>query len=76
MRNLVSYFTGIFDSPRISDDNLRKFTEVHLKRLAANNPEGLFTGLLTATTAAYDDYFGAITDEDTRPCSRRGSPRR
>jgi hypothetical protein len=72
MRNLRSYFTVVFDTPRISDDNLRKFVEVHLKRLAANNPGGIFSALLAATTTAYDAYFGAITDEDTKAAIQKG----
>jgi len=75
MKNLRSYFTVIFDTPEISDDNLRKFTEVHLQRLAANNPAGAFTGLLTATTAAYDAYFGAIADEDLKAAIQVGLTR-
>lgn len=75
MRNLRSYFKVIFDTPEISDDNLRKFTEVHLQRLATNNPGGALTGLIAATTAAYDDYFGAITDEDLKASIQRGLTR-
>lgn len=66
MRNLRSYFKVIFDSARISDDNLRKFAEIHLQRLSADNPGGIFTALIGATTAAYQAYFGAIVDEATR----------
>jgi hypothetical protein len=72
MKNLRTYFTVVFDTPRISDDKLRKFVEVHLKRLAANNPGGIFSSLLAATTTAYDDYFGAITDEDTKAAIQKG----
>jgi hypothetical protein len=66
MRNLNSYFKVVFASPEISNDNHRKFTEIHLQRLAADNPEGMFTPLVTATTAAYQAYFGAIVDEAPR----------
>lgn len=72
MRNLRSYFTVIFDTKEISDDHLRKFTEVHLRRLAADNPQNVFTPLLTATTAAYDAYFGALKDEDTKSAIQQG----
>jgi hypothetical protein len=66
MKNLRMFFTVVFDTPEIGDDNLRKFADVHLKRLAANNPANVFTPLITATTSAYDDYFGSINGEDTK----------
>lgn len=72
MRNLRTYFKVIFDSPKISDDNLRKFAEIHLQRLSADNPGGLFTPLITATSAAYQAYFGAIVDEATRTAIQKG----
>ena len=72
MRNLRTYFTVIFDSPKISDDNLRKFAETNLQRLSADNPGGVFTPLITATTAAYQAYFGAIVDEATRAALQKG----
>jgi hypothetical protein len=72
MRNLRTYFTVIFDSPKISDDKLRKFAEIHLQRLSADNPGGVFTPLITATTAAYQAYFGAIVDEATRTAIQKG----
>jgi hypothetical protein len=66
MRNLRTYFKVIFDSPEISDDNLRKFAEIHLQRLAAGNSGGMYSTLITATSAAYQAYFGAIVDEATQ----------
>lgn len=72
MRNLRTYFKVIFDSPKISDDNLRKFAETNLQRLSAGNPGGVFTALITATTAAYQAYFGAIVDEATRAALQKG----
>lgn len=72
MKNLRSYFKVIFDSSEISDDNLRKFTEIHLQRLSADNPGGIFTALVTATTAVYQAYFGAIVDEATRSSIQKG----
>jgi len=72
MKNLRTYFKVIFDSPKISDDNLRKFAEIHLQRLSAGNPGGIFTALITATTGAYQAYFGAIVDEATRAAIQKG----
>lgn len=72
MRNLRSYFKVVFASPEISDDNLRKFTEIHLQRLSADNPGGIFTALVTATTTVYQVYFGSIVDEATRTAIQKG----
>lgn len=72
MRNLRTYFKVIFDSSKISDDNLRKFAEIHLQRLVGNNPDGVFTTLIGATTAAYQEYFGNMVDEATRTAIQKG----
>lgn len=37
MINLKTLFQNHYNTERISDDNLRKYTEVHIERLAANN---------------------------------------
>lgn len=66
MINLESLFKNFFDSKETSDDNLRQFMESHLARLAANNNNGDFNTLITKTTAAYEAYFGSITDEDLK----------
>lgn len=71
MLNLRTYFKVIFDDEKLSDDNLRRFTEDHLGRLAANNDTGAYTVMLTATQGAHDAYFGAIADEDTRAAVRK-----
>ncbi len=73
MRNLISYFINIFDTPRISDENLKKFAEIHLALLIVNNPGGIYNALIAALTAAYNAYFGGITDEDTINAVKEGS---
>jgi len=72
MMNLETFFKNHFDTKEISDDNMRKFAEVHLQRLAANNTGGEFTTLLTDTTNAYTNYFGSMTDEDTKYAVQQG----
>ncbi len=73
MRNLISYFKNIFDTKEISDENLRKFAEIHLARLIVNNPGAIYNALIAALTTAYNAYFGAITDEDTLNAVKEGS---
>jgi hypothetical protein len=72
MMDLKRLFKNHFDTKEISDDNLRKFAEIHLERLSANNTAAQFTAMITATTTAYQDYFGAMTNEDTRFAIQQG----
>ena len=72
MMDLKRLFKNHFDTKEISDDNLRKFAEVHLQRLSANNGTAQFTTMITATTTAYTNYFGAITNEDTKFAIQQG----
>jgi hypothetical protein len=64
MINLQTLFENFFNTDRISDDNLKKFTQDHIQRLTNNNGSGMFTELLTDTNTAYTTYFGKITDKD------------
>ena len=72
MMDLKKMFKNHFDTKEISDDKLRKFAEVHLQRLSANNGTAQFTTMITATTAAYTAYFGSITNEDTKFAIQQG----
>jgi hypothetical protein len=72
MIDLKKLFKNHFDTDKISDDNLKKFAEVHLERLSANNGTAQFTAMITATTAAYTAYFGAMTNEDTKFAIQQG----
>ena len=72
MIRLETFFKNHFDTDKISDDNLRKFSEVHLQRLAAKNTGGEFTQTITDTTDAYNLYFGKINDEDTKFAVQQG----
>lgn len=72
MINMETFFKNHFNTNRISDDNMRKFTEIHLQRLAAKNGGGEFTTMITDTTTAYTNYFGSMTDEDTKFALQQG----
>jgi hypothetical protein len=72
MINLRNFFEIAFDAPDISDDKLRKFSEVHLRKLTANNGDHSLDSLVADTTAAHTSFFGAITDEDTHTAVRQG----
>lgn len=72
MIRLERFFKNHFDTKEISDNNIRKFTEVHLQRLAAKNGSGDFTQMISDTTDAYNLYFGKINDEDTKFAVQQG----
>jgi hypothetical protein len=72
MMDLRKLFKNHFDTKEISDDTLRKFAEIHLERLSANNGTAQFTAMITATTTAYTAYFGAMTNEDTKFAIQQG----
>jgi len=72
MMNMETFFKNHFNTKEISDDNMRKFAEIHLQRLAAKNAGGQFTAIITDTTTAYTNYFGSITDEDTKFAVQQG----
>lgn len=73
MQNLNIFFINHFNTERISDNNIRKYAEDHLQRIIANNTGGIFNQLITDTTSAYNGYFGAITDEDSKTAIKEGS---
>src|SRR5687768_2624228 len=64
MIDFNNLFKNWFNTPKISDDKLKIFTQVHLQRSTAKNGSGLFTTMISDTTTAYNNYFGKITDED------------
>ncbi len=72
MINMETFFKNHFNTNKISDENLRKFAEIHLQRMAAKNGGGAFTTMITDTTTAYTNYFGSITDEDTKFAVQQG----
>jgi|GEM_PF-2569132 len=63
MLNPIRLTNDIFSDPKLSDQKLRTYSDDHLIRLANNNPGGIYTGLITATTTAYTAYYGSMTNE-------------
>jgi len=62
-----------FDTAKISDDSLKKFSEIAMQRFIANNPGSIYDTMIAAITAAHTDYYGAITDEDVKTAIKEGS---
>lgn len=72
MINLETLFENHFDNIFISDNNLQKFAEIHLQRLMANNPGGVFTQIISDSAPTYADFVNAISDEDTHFAVQQG----
>jgi len=72
MLNLNILFKNHFSSRLISDNSIRKFAEVHLQRLSANNSGGEFTQTITDTRKVFDSYFGSMSDEDQNYAIQQG----
>ncbi|MBK8658057.1 MAG: hypothetical protein IPN22_04085 [Bacteroidetes bacterium] len=63
MINPIRLTNNIFADPRLSDANLRAFSEDHLIRLANNNPGAIYSSLISDTTSAYNAYYGKMSSE-------------
>ncbi len=73
MINLNTLFKNHFDSPKISDDKLKVFSEDHIQRLSVNNETGMLTTTVNDTTAIHSSYFGAIVNEATNIAIRQSN---
>jgi len=62
MYNLKRLIKDNFDDKNLSDLNLRSFGEDFLIRLSNNNLNGDYTQLILSTTAAYQGFFGALSN--------------
>jgi len=70
--DLETLFKNHFSSRQISDNKLRKFAEIQIERLKANNGGGEFTQLISDTASAYQLYAAAITDEEVKFAVQQG----
>jgi hypothetical protein len=66
MIDLHKFLINPFDDPGISMDELLSFTTDHLQKMTANNPGGLYTARLTATSTALTGVGNAFTDDQTK----------
>jgi len=72
MIELIRYFRILFMSENLSRERLKDFCEDHIQRLTNNNPGGIFTGILTTVTAAYNAYFGDLSSESLNQAVQEG----
>jgi len=76
MIDLQRFFENHFDTGRISDNKLRRFSEAHLRLLATNDPEERYTQLLEEATLAHTTYYGSQVDEDVKFAVQQGYTKR
>ncbi|MCG3164341.1 MAG: hypothetical protein POELPBGB_00095 [Bacteroidia bacterium] len=72
MLNPIRLCFDLFDNEKLSNANLRGFTDNFLIRLALNNPGGIYTGLITDTTGKYTAFYGKITNEAVKDAISQG----
>lgn len=73
MINLKKFAVNHFDTKEISDDKLKKLSEIAIQNFIANNPGSIYDTLILEITAAHTGYYGAITDEDVKTAIKEGS---
>lgn len=73
MINLRVFPKNHFDTKEISDDNIDLFTQDHIERLKANNPDGKWDAIIAATEAAHQIYFTAKSEERHSTAVKEGA---
>jgi hypothetical protein len=73
MKDLRNYLSNPFNDSHISMAQLLAFSTDHVERMTANDPGGLFTARVAATTAALDSVHTAFSDDDTKLGVRKAS---
>lgn len=72
MIDLNILFKNHFSGRLISDNKIRKFAEIHLQGLSANNSNGEFNQIITDTQNAYTQYFGSLNEKDKNFAVQQG----
>jgi hypothetical protein len=63
MIDLTNIFEIHFDDKNITDEDLKKFTQVLIERLRVNNLNNKYTPMITLTQAAFDGLFTNMSSE-------------
>ena len=73
MINFAVFFKVHFDTDKLSDDKIKRYTQSHIERIRANNAANKYDAMIAATLAAYEDYYGAISDESTNEAIKQAA---
>ena len=60
------------DGIRVSFSRRSQYAHIHLERLIANNPSGVYDQLIAATTSAYNAYKGELSGNDLQKAVAKG----
>src|SRR5436190_19056842 len=71
MIDLHRFLENPFDVRAISLNEVLSFSSDHLARMIANNPGGILTGRITATTSALTLVQNCATDDRTKKAIRK-----
>ena len=71
MVHLEKLLINHFASVHISDKDLKAYAEDHLQRLTTADTDGVLAELIAPTGAAYEAYFGSISDKDVAVAVRQ-----
>lgn len=70
------FFVNHFDTHRISDENIQRYSEAHMHLLATNDPEGRYCSMLEEVTDAHAAYYGSTIDDVVKEAVKQGATRR
>jgi len=70
---LNRFFKNPFLDPAISNSELQAFAEDHVSKVAGANAGGELDALLTDTTAAFNGYFGELTNLSLRTATQKAA---
>lgn len=73
MIDLGKFFKNVFNTSEISDDALKNFSQVHLQRLTANNPDNRYELLIDNTRGAYNDFNSSINTWSSADAQKQGT---
>ncbi len=66
------FFVNHFDTHRISDENIQRYSEAHMHLLATNDPDGRYSVMLEEIAEAHEAYFGSTVDEVVKEAVKQG----
>jgi hypothetical protein len=72
MLDLNTIYKNHFEHRLITDNKLKKFAEIHLERLIANNSGGELTQLIADTTSALQQFGESLTNGDVKFAKQQG----
>ena len=73
MEQINDLFTDFFNKPIITNERLGTFALDHIARVVANNPGGVFAGIIASTQTATEALGAAYVQKDATMGDQKGS---